>query len=334
MQSTRNHEMEEEEQAGGPLPITALESSGINASLIKKLQEAGYYTVESVAFTTQKKLIEVKGVSELNAQKLQAAASKLIPMGFTTATEYNQLRQDIVHISTGCKELDSILGGGMETGSITELYGEFRTGKTQLCHTLCVICQLPIEQGGGEGKAMYIDTEGTFRPERLTQISKRFGLNPDDVLDNVTYARAYNSEHQQQLLIQAAALLAESRYALIIVDSATALFRTDYTGRGELSTRQQNLAQFLRSLQKLADEFGVAVVITNQVVANPDGGVFVKDPLKPIGGNIIAHASQTRLRLKKGRGTTRICKVVDSPCLGELEASFGISEEGIVEATE
>ena len=181
---------------------------------------------------------------------------------------------------------------------------------------------------------MYIDTEGTFRPERLTQISKRFGLNPDDVLDNVTYARAYNSEHQQQLLIQAAALLAESRYALIIVDSATALFRTDYTGRGELSTRQQNLAQFLRSLQKLADEFGVAVVITNQVVANPDGGVFVKDPLKPIGGNIIAHASQTRLRLKKGRGTTRICKVVDSPCLGELEASFGISEEGIVEATE
>ena len=224
--------------------------------------------------------------------------------------------------------------GGMETGSITELYGEFRTGKTQLCHTLCVICQLPIEQGGGEGKAMYIDTQGTFRPERLAQISQRFGLNPDEVMDNVAYARAYNSEHQQQLLIQAAALLAESRYALIIVDSATALFRTDYTGRGELSTRQQNLAQFLRSLQKLADEFGVAVVITNQVVANPDGGVFVKDPLKPIGGNIIAHASQTRLRLKKGRGTTRICKVVDSPCLGELEASFGISEEGIVEATE
>ena len=222
----------------------------------------------------------------------------------------------------------------METGSITELYGEFRTGKTQMCHTLCVICQLPIEQGGGEGKAMYIDTEGTFRPERLTQISKRFGLNPDDVLDNVTYARAYNSEHQQQLLVQAGALLSESRYALIVVDSATALFRTDYTGRGELSTRQQNLAQFLRALQKLADEYGVAVVITNQVVANPDSGVFAKDPLKPIGGNIIAHASQTRLRLKKGRGTTRICKIVDSPCLGEEEASFGISEEGIVEATE
>ena len=204
------------------------------------------------------------------------------------------MREDIIHISPGCKERDAILGGGMETGSLTELYGEFRTGKTQLCHTLCVICQLPVEQGGGEGKALYIDTEGTFRPERLTQISQRFGLDPNDVMDNVAYARAYNSEHQMQLLMQAAALMAESRFALVVVDSATALFRTDYTGRGELSTRQQNLAQFLRGLQKLADEFGVAVVVTNQVVANPDTGVFAKDPLKPIGGNIMAHASTTR----------------------------------------
>lgn len=134
--------------------------------------------------------------------------------------------------------------------------------------------------------------------------------------------------------MQASALMAESRYALLIVDSATNLFRTDYTGRGELSTRQQSLAQFLRGLQRLADEYGIAVVVTNQVVANPDSGVFAKDPLKPIGGNIMAHASQTRLRFRKGRGTTRICKIVDSPCLGEAEASFGISEEGIVEATE
>ena len=183
-------------------------------------------------------------------------------------------------------------------------------------------------------KDRYIDTEGTFRPERLVQISRRFNLDPDAVLENVTCARAHNSEHQQQLLVEASALMAESRYALLIVDSATALFRTDYTGRGELSARQQSLAQFLRGLQMLADEYGIAVVVTNQVVANPDSGVFAKDPLKPIGGNIMAHASQTRLRLKKGRGSTRICKVVDSPCLGEAEASFGISEEGVVEATE
>ena len=182
----------------------------------------------------------------------------------------------------------------MEAGSITELYGEFRTGKTQLCHTLSVICQLPVSEGGAAGKALYIDTEGTFRPERLRDISQRFQLDSNEVMNNVAYARAYNSEHQMQLLVEAGALLSDGSYALIVVDSATSLFRTDYTGRGELSTRQQNLAQFLRGLQKLADEYGVAVVVTNQVVANPDSGVFAKDPLKPIGGNIMAHASTTR----------------------------------------
>ena len=158
----------------------------------------------------------------------------------------------------------------METGSITEIYGEFRTGKTQLCHTLCVTCQLPLDQGGGEGKALYIDTEGTFRPSRLIQIAERFGLNGDDVLDNVAYARAYNSEHQSSLLLQAASMMTESRFAILIVDSATALYRSDYNGRGELSSRQVHLGKFLRSLQRLADEFGVACVVTNQVSA-PNG---------------------------------------------------------------
>lgn len=197
-------------------------------------------------------------------------------------------------IIAGSKELDQLLGGGMETGSITEIFGEFRTGKTQLCHTLCVTCQLKVEQGGGEGKALYIDTEGTFRPKRLVAIAERFGLNPMDVLDNVAYARAYNSDHQSKLLMQAAGMLTESRYALVIVDSATALYRTDYSGRGELSARQMHLARFLRQLQRLADEFGVAVVITNQVVASVDGNAMFGDPLKPIGGNIMAHSSTTR----------------------------------------
>jgi DNA repair protein RAD51 len=153
--------------------------------------------------------------------------------------------------------------GGIETGSITEMFGEFRTGKTQLCHTLAVTCQLPIDQGGGEGKCLYIDTEGTFRPERLLATAERYGLSGQDVLDNVAYARAYNSEHQMQLLSQAAAMMSESRYALLIIDSATALFRTDYSGRGELSARQMALAQFLRMLLRLADE--VFFVLQKQV---------------------------------------------------------------------
>eukprot|EP01027_Heterolobosea_sp_BB2_P011691 GEZU01017007.1.p1 GENE.GEZU01017007.1~~GEZU01017007.1.p1 ORF type:complete len:347 (-),score=113.93 GEZU01017007.1:612-1652(-) len=328
-------EVQEAEEASGPMPIAQLEGSGINAADIKKLQEAGFHTVESVAYAPKKQLLAIKGISDAKADKIADAAAKLVPMGFTTASEAHAQRQKVIHLSTGSKEFDKLLGGGIETGSITEIFGEFRTGKTQICLTLCVTCQLPIEQGGGEGKALYIDTEGTFRPERLLAIAERYGLNGQDVLDNVAYARAHNSDHQNQLLVQASAMMAESKYALLVVDSATALYRTDYSGRGELSARQMSLAKFLRNLSRLAEEFGVAVVITNQVVATVDGGaMFAADPKKPIGGNIIAHASTTRLNLRKGRGETRICKIYDSPLLPEAEAVFGIYADGIGDAKE
>ena len=275
-------------------------------------------------------MCDVKGISEQKADKIQLEAMKLVPTGFTTATEMHLKRSQIIQVTTGSKELDKLLNGGIETGSITELFGEFRTGKSQLCHTLAVTCQLPIDNGGAEGKCLYIDTEGTFRPERLLAVADRYGLQGSDVLDNVAYARAYNSDHQMTLLTQAAAMMSESRYALVIVDSATACYRTDYSGRGELSARQMHLAQFLRSLLKLADEFGVAVVLTNQVVAQVDGAaMFNADPKKPIGGNIMAHASTTRLYLRKGRGEQRICKIYDSPCLPEGEAVFAINSDGI-----
>jgi len=320
---------------GGPLLVNKLEGHGISSSDIKKLEEAGFHTVESLAYAPKKNLIGIKGISEAKADKIMAEAQKLVPMGFTTATEYHQKRAEIIQISSGSKELDKLLGGGIETGSITELFGEFRTGKTQLCLTLAVTCQLPIDHGGGEGKCLYIDTEGTFRPERLLAVAERFGLSGSDVLDNVACARAYNTDHQSQLLIQASAMMAESRYALLIVDSATALYRTDYSGRGELSARQMHLARFLRMLLRLADEFGVAVVITNQVVAQVDGAaMFAADPKKPIGGNIMAHASTTRLYLRKGRGETRICKIYDSPCLPEAEAMFAILPDGVGDAKE
>ncbi|KND00769.1 DNA repair protein RAD51 [Spizellomyces punctatus DAOM BR117] len=323
-------EMQEEEEMGMPLKISKLEEFGISSGDVAKLASAGYHTVEAIAYTPKKQLLAIKGISEAKADKILTEAAKLVPMGFTTATEFYQRRNEIITLQTGSKELDKLLGGGIETGAITEIFGEFRTGKTQLCHTLAVICQLPIDMGGGEGKCLYIDTEGTFRPERLLAVAERFGLNGDEVLDNVAYARAYHTDHQKQLLVQAAAMMAETRYCLLVVDSATALYRTDYSGRGELSARQMHLAQFLRTLMRMADEFGVAVVITNQVVAQVDGAaMFNADPKKPIGGNIMAHASTTRLYLRKGRGENRICKIYDSPNLPEAEAMFSIGENGI-----
>lgn len=313
----------------GPKLIAELQESGINVADINKMKDSGLHTVDAVAMATKRQLMAIKGISEVKADKIIKSARDLVNIGFTTAKDVLESREDLITLSTGSTALDELLRGGIETGSITELFGEFRTGKTQLCHQLCVTCQLPLDKGGGEGKALFIDTEGTFRPQRLVSIAERYGLDGDSVLDNVAFARAYNSEHQMQLLLQASAMLAESRYALIVVDSATALFRTDYSGRGELASRQQELAKFLRTLTKMADEFGVAVVISNQMTANPDSGMFAKDPLQPIGGNIMAHASCTRLRLKKARGENRIMKVIDSPILPEAEAMYSIGEQGI-----
>ena len=197
-------------------------------------------------------------------------------------------------------------------------------------HNLRLLDQ-PMSQGGGEGRALYIDTEGSFRPEKLKAIAERFGMDPQDVLDNVAFARAHNSEHQMELLTAAAAMMSDSRYVLMIVDSATALFRTDFTGRGELAERQQKLAQFLRALTNLATTYGIAVVITNQVTADPGGSMFIKDNSKPIGGNIIAHASTTRLKLRKGRGENRVMKVIDSPMIPESDAEFALSDGGIID---
>ncbi|KAI8105737.1 hypothetical protein M9434_000319 [Picochlorum sp. BPE23] len=333
------HEHEDSEQQNPNISayaVDCLQEMGIAAADIKKLREGGFHTVEAVSFASKRELTEIKGVSEAKVGKIKEAAAKFVPPGFTTAHTILQQRGAMVRITTGCASLNGILGGGLETGSITEIYGEYRCGKTQLCHTLAVTCQIPVNQGGGEGKCLFIDTEGTFRPDRLLEIAARYGMDQEEVLENVAYARAHNTEHQQELLVNAAALMAESRFSLIIVDSATALFRSEFMGRGELASRQNMLGRFLKSLQRLADQYGAAVVVTNQVVqANLDGAsMFAGPTVKPIGGNIMAHATTTRLHLRKGRGETRIAKLVASPSMPEADATFGISPEGVTDAAD
>lgn len=336
MKSRQRHEVEEEQEEAQEEeekifnPIESLLEQGINQNDINKLLDAGFNTVEAVTYSTKKTLVAIKGLSEMKVDKIIEACSKICHLGFEPSSIFLEKRMNLTYLTTGSKELDRLLGGGIESGSITEMFGEFRTGKTQICHTLCVTCQLPKENGGGAGKALYIDTEGTFRPEKLKNIAERFGLNPEEVIANVFYARAYNSDHQNKLLLQACGLMAESKFALLIVDSATALYRTDFSGRGELSARQMSLAKFLRNLQKIADEHQVAVVITNQVVAQVDGSSFGgANDKKPIGGHIMAHAAQTRLYLRKGMKENRICKIYDSPCLPEEEATYAITDNGI-----
>ena len=213
-----------------------------------------------------------------------------------------------------------------------QLFGEFRTGKTQLVSQLCVTAQLGREHGGGAGKVIVIDTENAFRIERVAEIAeKRYGLDPAAVLDNIIVGRALTHEHQCELLAAAMAKIAEDEepYRLLVLDSIMGLFRVEFSGRGELAERQQKLAHHLRELVKTAQEFAVAVVVTNQVTADP-GNMFVPDAKKPVGGNILAHMVTTRLQLKKGKDTQRVAKVYSGP-LPETEAIFVIAPEGITD---
>ncbi|CAK9199415.1 unnamed protein product [Sphagnum troendelagicum] len=269
---------------------------------------------------TKKSLCNIKGLSEAKVEKICEAAEKVVNLGYVTGNEYLHKRKSVVRITTGSNALDTLLGGGIETMAITEVFGEFRTGKTQLAHTLCVTTQLPLNMHGGNGKVAYIDTEGTFRPERLIPIAERFGLDSTAVLDNIVFARAYTAEHQSNLLYSLAAKMAEEPFRLVIVDSIMALFRVDFTGRGELADRQQKLAQMLSKLSKIAAEFNVGIFMTNHVIADPGGGTFVADPKKPAGGHVLAHAATIRLMLRKGKGEQRICKVYDAPNLPEAES--------------
>uniref|UniRef100_A0A671UTN9 Meiotic recombination protein n=1 Tax=Sparus aurata TaxID=8175 RepID=A0A671UTN9_SPAAU len=269
----------------------------------------GICTVKGIQMTTRKALCNIKGLSEAKVEKIKEAAGKMLNVGFQTAFEYSAKRKEVFHITTGSQEFDKLLGGGIESMAITEAFGEFRTGKTQLSHTLCVTSQLPGEDGYSGGKVIFIDTENTFRPDRLRDIADRFNVDHDAVLDNVLYAR--------------------------IIDSIMALFRVDFSGRGELAERQQKLAQMLSRLQKISEEYNVAVFVTNQMTADPGAGMtFQADPKKPIGGHILAHASTTRISLRKGRGEMRIAKIFDSPDMPENEATFAISAGGVTDAKE
>ncbi len=221
-----------------------------------------------------------------------------------------------------------MLDGGVESQALTEVYGEFGCGKTQFCHTMCVQVQKPKEEGGLDGGALYIDTENTFRPERIVSISKAQGMDPEKVLDNIIVARAYNSAHQILILEECGPVIKESNIKLIIVDSAVGLFRAEYLGRGTLAARQQKLNHFVHLLVRIAETYNCAALATNQVMAAPD--VFFGDPTRPVGGNVVAHTSTYRIYFKKS-GKKRIARMVDSPHHPEQEVIFALSEAGVVD---
>ncbi len=300
---------------------------GVGEVTAEKLIEAGFDTLEAIATASVYELKETVGLTESQALKIITAAREMLKMGFLTGIEVLERRSKIRRITTGSKNLDTLLGGGIETQAITEFAGEFGSGKTQICHQLSVNVQLPEDKGGLNKSAIYIDTENTFRPERIMQMAKALNLDEKKVLENITYARAYSSDQQMLLIDKVKEIIREKNVGLIIIDSLTSLFRAEYIGRGALAERQQKLNKHLHALQKLAETYNIAIVVTNQVVAKPD--IIFGDASIPIGGHIVGHTCTYRIFLRKAKGGKRIARIIDAPHLPEGEIVFSITNDGI-----
>ncbi len=305
---------------------------GIGPATAQKLQELGYHTVESLAMATAREL-EPAGISEKKAFAIIDAARSSISVSFIRADELLKMRQSVLRLTTGSKALDGILDGGLETQTITEFYGEYGSGKSQICHQLCVNVQLPPERGGLNGAALYVDTENTFRTERIVQMARHLRLDPEQVVKNIIYAEAYTSDHQMFLMDNADEIVKQNNIKLIIIDSLTAHFRSEYIGREMLASRQQRLNKHMHKIIRLARAFNTVAVVTNQVMAKPD--VFFGDAVHPIGGHIVGHTSHTRVYLRRAsHGPVRIARLVSSPYLPEGEEILKITENGIEDVSE
>lgn len=310
-----------------PEEMTLEDLPGVGPKGAQKLREAGYADLMAIAAASAGEISAAADLGELTAEKVIAAARQALDMGFKPASEVLEHRQEIGKLTTGSKALDALFKGGIETQTITEAYGAFSSGKSQLGFQLAVNVQLPKEKGGLNGACLFIDTEATFRPERIVQIAEGMGLDAKKVLSNIYVARAYNSDHQMVLVEKAKDVIKEKGIKLVIVDSLTNHFRADYSGRGELAARQQKLNRHIHALQRLADVHNVAVYVTNQVMARPD--MMFGDPTAAIGGHIVGHGTGVRIYLRKSKGEKRIARLIDSPYLPEGEAVFAVTEKGI-----
>ena len=312
------------------IEIDALE--GIGPATKEKLNNVGILTITDLAVRSPTEVADAMGSDLARAVELCGnARTKLVELrylenDFVSASEIYKRRKAIERISTGSKNLDDLFAGGIECQAVTEFYGEFGSGKTQICHTLCVMVQQPKKEGGLSGKVVYIDTENTFRPERIVGIAQSRGYSPEEVLNGIVVAKAYNSSHQELILGELGARVREFGVRLVVVDSAVAHYRAEFLGRGTLSERQQRLNKFMHGLVRTAEIYNLAVVATNQVQSSPD--TYFGDPTKATGGHVVAHTSTYRVYVRK-TGKNRVARMVDSPYHPEREALFVLDDKGI-----
>jgi DNA repair protein RadA len=299
---------------------------GVGAATAEKLEGAGFDDLMSIAVASPGEIVEASGVSEAVARKIIHAARESLDMGFASGEDLMRKRDRVTKITTGVRDFDRIMGGGFETGSITECFGQYGSAKTQIAHQLAV----NVYASDPSAVTVFIDTESTFRPERIMQFATGKNLDGKEILKNIRVARAYNSDHQMLLAEKIEELIKQGlNVRLVVVDSLTAHFRAEFVGRSTLAERQQKINKHMHVLSKLADMYNLAVYVTNQVMAKPDA--FFGDPTEAIGGHIVGHNSTFRIYLRRGKKGTRVAKLVDAPNLPDDEAVFMVTESGIID---
>ena len=310
---------------------------GVGPTTARKMKEAGISSVMELATAVPEELASDLGGSKDTAATFILAAQKLLRESgvldneFTTADIELEKRKALLRCTTGARALDELLLGGIETQAITEFYGEFGSGKSQICHTLCATSQQPPEEGGLGGGVIFIDTEGTFRPERVDQIARARGFDSDEVLKKIAICKAYNSSHLELIVKSMGKYIDDFKAKMIIIDSIISLHRAEFAGRGTLADRQQRLNGIMHKLVRIAEIYNVAIVMTNQVQSTPD--TFFGDPTKPAGGNVIGHASTYRIYLRKA-GSDRIAKMIDSPYHPYEDVRITVNEKGVDDVAE
>ncbi len=322
-----------EDSTTGRLALRNIE--GVGPATEKRLKEAGFRSIRDLLVRGPVDVSEATGMEMdesadiCNRARVALEDLGIIDRSFVTATSLLSKRRD--RITTGSKNFDDLLGGGVETKAVTEVYGEFGTGKTQLCHTLCVMVQQELDAGGLASRAVYIDTENTFRPERIESIARARGLDARRSLENIIVAKAYNSAHQELIIEETGPVIEQNSARLVVVDSAVAHYRAEFLGRATLSERQQRLNKFMHMLVRMSEAYDAAVVVTNQIQSSPD--TVFGDTVRPTGGNVVAHTSTYRIYLKRS-GKNRIARMVDSPYHAEREILFALTDRGISDVNE
>jgi DNA repair protein RadA len=315
----------------------------ITSDMIDKLKKLNIDSVYQLAVQSPVELASEYEDTSLNvesAAKLIVNARKILLQNdvltseFSTADEALEKRNMLTRYVIGSENFDGFLNGGFETQAITELVGEFGSGKSQICHTLCVAANQLIENGRDNsvtGNIIFIDSENTFRAARVHQIAEQRGLDPLPILEKIFYCTVYSSEHLESVIDNLDKSIEQYNAKIVIIDSIISLHRAEFSGRGTLAERQQRLGKMLNKLRRYADIYNIAVVITNQVVSSPDASHPGYDQMKAAGGNIMGHGSTYRIFLKRS-GKNRTAIMEDSPSHAYQRVKFSISENGIQDA--